>query len=423
MSDPTSDAPAAQGATAAAPAPAAAADATVAADSANATAEPAPASSEPMADAAASSDGASASAAPVVRMKKIRKRGASKISASSATLDGEDDDEADGSNGAGGGGGKAAGDSLQTIRLMQKLRSKGATVLALGEGTLALAAEAAAAESASAAAAGAHAAAAAAAEPPIGKEFGASAEGKDAQSALIDEQMEKYIAEQMAARRALRAPQKPAASSSSSAAAAPAVNLSDEQLFDLAPVQLAVSSSSSFAALADAEESGERWLTGIAEVGLSVKDKMRNIEKTEEAKARMLREMDEKRRAARNQEAMILPANYNSNFKLHKKEWDGRRREEFRAFNDAQNRAAALAAGLPVPAPSALSARDAAAAALPAASDPKALPGFLAVTEETRGPFVPRPQGVPGQPGYKPGVPNATDDRVVDRFIKRFKYK
>jgi hypothetical protein len=382
-------------------------------------------------------------------MKKIRKRGASKISSSAAT---GDDEDADGesketADGDGGGGGGA---SLQTIRLMQKLRSKGANVLSLGEGTLALAAEAAAASDAAASSSSAAASVApdltAAAPSIIGKEFGmaASAAGgaaggdKDAQAVLIDQQMEQYIAEQMAARRALRAPQKPAQSPEAAAAAAasasakPSVNLSEDQLFDL-PVSLAVSSASSgFSLVAESEESGERWLTGIAEVPLSIRDKMRHIERTEEAKAAMMRDAAAAaaKRADLGQEAMILPANYNSNFRLHKKEWDGRRREEFRAFNDAQNRAQALAAGLPLPLPSAQ--RDfggggGGGAAIPAASDPRALPGFLAVTEAPRGPYIPRGggagQGQPGQPGFRPGVPNATDDRVVDRFIKRFKYK
>ena len=41
---------------------------------------------------------------------------------------------------------------------------------------------------------------------------------------------------------------------------------------------------------------------------------MANIEKTEAAKAKMLAE-----HAKRRDVSMVLPANYNSNFKLHKK--------------------------------------------------------------------------------------------------------
>jgi hypothetical protein len=44
------------------------------------------------------------------------------------------------------------------------------------------------------------------------------------------------------------------------------------------------------------------------------REKMANIEKTEAAKAKLLAEQ-----ATRRDVTMVLPANYNSNFKLHKK--------------------------------------------------------------------------------------------------------
>jgi hypothetical protein len=103
----------------------------------------------------------------------------------------------------------------------------------------------------------------------------------------------------------------------------------------------------------------------------------------------------------------LLPANYNANFKLHKKEWDQQRREETRQFLESQNRAAALAAGLPAPAPTASFKRETAPG--------KQIPGFLAGPEEQRREWVQR--------GDRDGFTQAaaTDDRTVDRFVKRFK--
>ena len=105
-------------------------------------------------------------------------------------------------------------------------------------------------------------------------------------------------------------------------------------------------------------------------------------------------------------------------------EWDGKRREEFRAFHDAQNRAQAIAQGLPPPPPSQPWARD----APPAANDPRALPGFLAGPDEPRRNWVPRGGAAAAGQGRGAtqrgsGVPTATDDRTAERFIKRFKYK
>ena len=255
-----------------------AAAASAAAAAAASTATPIPAesaaaaASSTAAAAAASSaddnnDSAAASAVPVVRMKKVRKRTA--VKSSTTALD-DDEDAAAAAGGAAADSAAADGavaapvaTSLQTIRLMQKLRSKTATVLSLGEADLHLpeAAAASAAEwaSASSAAAGGGASL-------LGKEFGA--EGKDAQAALIDQQMEKYIAEQMAARRALRQPQKKEQEGSGPAP----VNLSEDQLF-VTPEHLKIQSSQP---LEVEEESGERWLTGIAEYSLSIQSAATN---------------------------------------------------------------------------------------------------------------------------------------------------
>jgi hypothetical protein len=167
--------------------------------------------------------------------------------------------------------------TLQNIKLLQKLRGKGATAISLGEADLLKAVEMER---------DAAAAAPASAVPVSGAvEFGA--EGKDVQAALIDEQMEKYIQEQLASRRALRAP-----TSSKTSEDAPLggkrpnsfANLSEDQLF-VTPEHLKIVDNRT---QEEIEETGERWLTGLAEVPLSIKDKMANIEKTEAARAKHL---------------------------------------------------------------------------------------------------------------------------------------
>ena len=65
------------------------------------------------------------------------------------------------------------------------------------------------------------------------------------------------------------------------------LNLSEDQLF-VTPAHLKIRPS---VQEEGEEESGERWLTGIAECSVSIKDKMSNIEKTEQAKAKLMAEM------------------------------------------------------------------------------------------------------------------------------------
>ena len=103
--------------------------------------------------------------------------------------------------------------------------------------------------------------------------------------------------------------------------------------------------------------------------------------------------------------SLVLPANYNANFRLHKREWDVRRRDAARWAIDAQNRAAAMAQGIPLPPPSTTRPE-------PVHAQVNALPGFLAArpTAEQR-----------REPRVKEGMMQATDDRYVDRFIKRRK--
>ena len=262
-----------------------------------------------------------------------------------------------------------------------------------------------------------------AAAPSLGQEFGttsATEGGKDVQTTLIEQQMEKYIAEQLEARRALRKPQKSevdhndTAATSSSSSSSSILNLSDAQLF-VTPAHLALPKSNE-----EIEESGERWLTGISEQPLSIRDKMENIQQTERAKQAFLAAENARRLAAA--QSLVLPANFNANFKLHKKEWDGKRREEFKAFHEAQMRQQALANGLPVPMPSSAAGNRTGTASL--IEEVNALPGFLAGGGRDQPRYAqPNVGGNRGGGGRGDGVPAATDDRVVDRFIKRFKYK
>lgn len=318
---------------------------------------------------------------------------------------------------------------LQAIKQVQELRVKKASALQLGESDLHITLSTAGGgplSSMGSSAAAASAGSAGSAVPAIGKEFGG--ETKDTQALLIEEQMEKYIADQLAARRALRQPQKEsthaaaasAASIAEGTAAKPALNLSEDQLF-ITPAHLQLQAPST----SEAEESGERWLTGLSEQSLSMKDKMKNIERTERARVEFMAKESARKSA---EAGLILPANYNSNFKLHKKEWDGRRRDEVRSFIDLQNRSQAVAQGLPIPAPVSRE------RTTNLVHQSNALPGFLAGGVEehreelrrmayqsggARGPASANaPPGVRGS-----GMASASDERVVDRFIKKFKYK
>ena len=334
----------------------------------------------------------SAGVAPAIRMKKVRKR--SQFKSSLTPLE---DEAADA---------QAAEEHLHAIKAIQDLRSKKSGALTLGETGLHLPDR----EMSQAAAATANAGESMtlAAAPSLGKEFGAQGlDSKDAQQMLIHEQMEKYIAQQLEARRALRQPQAPPAS------AAPAAHLSDASLF-VTPSHLALSTSSF-----DAAEAGERWLTGISEVPLSVQDRMKNIEATEKAKRR-LAEVEQARLAK--QTSLILPANYNSNFKLHKKEWEAARVEEWKQFNDAQERSQAAAHGIPLPAPSSTGPRPPSLL-----SQVSALPAYLAGGDsERREQNAERRKMVGGggtQQGGQQHQAVGTDDKIVGRFLKKMKNK
>jgi hypothetical protein len=75
-------------------------------------------------------------------------------------------------------------------------------------------------------------------------------------------------------------------------------------------------------------ESGDRWLTGIAEVPLPISDKLKTIEETEKAKEKLFAA-----RAASNGAgvALSMPANFNADYSRHQKEYAEKRKEQFKA--------------------------------------------------------------------------------------------
>lgn len=71
------------------------------------------------------------------------------------------------------------------------------------------------------------------------------------------------------------------------------------------------------------EDSANRWLAGIMEVELSTEDKIASIEATEKAKRMMMERHACKaktKEASGDAHAMVVPANYNSNFHQHRRE-------------------------------------------------------------------------------------------------------
>jgi len=71
------------------------------------------------------------------------------------------------------------------------------------------------------------------------------------------------------------------------------------------------------------EDSANRWLAGIAEVPLGTEARMTVIEETEKAKRAMMAKREGKRAHEPPQEGheMIIPANFNSNFHQHRREF------------------------------------------------------------------------------------------------------
>lgn len=121
-------------------------------------------------------------------------------------------------------------------------------------------------------------------------------------------------------------------------------------------------------------DAGDRWLSGIMEIELPIESKLKNIEKTEAAKLELVEQK------AKDTAILQIPGNFNSNFAGHHMDHtqalQKRRRDVERGKTD------------PVGKPSA---------------------------------HVQNPRENQDKDGEK--RPFATDDRVLDRFIKRYKWR
>jgi len=136
----------------------------------------------------------------------------------------------------------------------------------------------------------------------------------------------------------------------------------------------------------DVEESGDRWLAGIAEVELPISVKLANIERTETAKADLIKQKEASYKNRRNNPSREIPASFNANYKQHNHVWIQKRHDE----SDKWRTAKAIKEGRPIP-------------------EPKRGSKHAASSE-----YV--------DPVHKP-VPYSTDDRTMDRFIKRYKWR
>jgi len=150
------------------------------------------------------------------------------------------------------------------------------------------------------------------------------------------------------------------------------------------------------------DASGERWLAGITEVPLNITYKLKNIEETELAK----QELFSKRGKRKEKEGPLPAGSFSANFVRHKREFDRKRKEETAAYWEARR---SKDAGVPVP----LKTDDAPSHGH---SKREQVAGHSSSARKFRSDRgeVRTPRG---------NVPYATDERVLDRFIKKFKWK
>ena len=150
--------------------------------------------------------------------------------------------------------------------------------------------------------------------------IGATFQAEEETSDVVEEQMRQYIEEQLDKRRqdtnSARRPRDDSQHDSDSDITAPPSQQSSEAsvLNDVVPLLRRK-------ALLDEkeEESAERWLRGIAEVQLPMEHRMNNVERTEAARARItLQQASQASSSLTPQAHNPLPANYNSDFALHK---------------------------------------------------------------------------------------------------------
>lgn len=134
-------------------------------------------------------------------------------------------------------------------------------------------------------------------------------------SGEVDPNMLKYIEEQMH-----RADDAGADGADGASKRATALDPEEEELYTT-PAHLVgvVPGGSVFAE----EESANRWLAGIMEVPLSTDDKISAIERTEDAKRKMMASKAERaaNKAANPRGDVIIPGNYNANFHQHRREF------------------------------------------------------------------------------------------------------
>merc|ERR1719273_98055 len=125
----------------------------------------------------------------------------------------------------------------------------------------------------------------------------------------------------------------------------------------------------------EVEEHGDRWLTGITEIPLPINTKLRNIEKTEKAK----QELFMANKQSSDFGDMKITGNYNSNYTKHQKEW----LKKIMAEKESRKRARNIKMGLP---------------------EDHGLRKNVSMANRR-------------------GVPYATDEQVLDRFVKRYKWR
>lgn len=186
---------------------------------------------------------------------------------------------------------------------------------------------------------------------------------------VVNEQMEKYIQQKIDEQRAREEGYDPAQQQ-----APEKKKTAEEELYEI-PDFLRHDAE-------EVEESGDRWLTGIAEVELPVSVKLANIERTELAKA----DLAKKRAQSGKTRGSQIPKNFNSNYKKHNADWIRARQDE----SDKYRAARAVKEGRPIPEPK------------------RQKKGMYAGYENK---------------GGSGSVPYATDDRTMDRFVKRYKWR
>jgi len=149
-------------------------------------------------------------------------------------------------------------------------------------------------------------------------------------------------------------------------------------------------------------------LAGIAEVQLPISYKLKNIEETELAKQELF-----SKKGKRKEKEGPLPANYNADFIRHKKEWDKNRRDQSKAYCLAKKNRENPEKEKEQPEPP-----------TPVLNHEEfdATPGRPSGEIVTNTPQHLRGEGTARNTPIR-ATRYATDDKVLDRFIKKFKWR